>query len=103
MSLNFKLDENYKISSDSRNFTLEKLHDVADRETGKTKKVWKDVGYYWSLGHLLDRYANEHLRDVGDTDVKKLIVMVRELHNHVEKIGEQLKVDVEKVHSYYSE
>ncbi len=100
MSLNFKIDETFSISTDPRNFILEKLHDVTSKDTGEIKKVLKDVGYYWTFKGVLNRYVNECLRDLEETDIKLLIDKVDELHNRIEEIGERLIVEVEKVHNY---
>ncbi|AZV43569.1 hypothetical protein BAOM_2960 [Peribacillus asahii] len=99
--MNFKLDENFVIITDPRNFTLHKLHEV-NKRNGETEKDWKDIGYYWTFRGVLHRYVNEVLRDEEYTDVKQLLSKVDELHNKIEEIGEQLKVNAEQVHEYYS-
>lgn len=82
------LDDRYKISSDKMNYTLERLDDVKDRETGEiVDRKWKDVGYFGqNLSHALKRYATEKIREEDKLNIDKLVNVLKGLEQHIEKV-----------------
>ena len=73
MSLQLILDEDFKVSADKMNFVLEKRSEVKDRKTEEIKYVWKDVGYFGRLEHLLEKYKQERIRVSESNSVDDLI------------------------------
>ncbi len=78
-----KLDDNYRIVSDERNFILQrKAKEATDR--------WKNLGYWKDLSQLLDSYTGQVLRtEIGKTTLKALSRDLLSLTQAIERIGEQ--------------
>jgi hypothetical protein len=85
-----QLDEEYRVvASDKLNYSLEKYEEVIDIKsklpTGERK--WKVLGHYgFQLNHALKRYANEKIRDSGETTHHELIDRLNELSRHIDKV-----------------
>jgi hypothetical protein len=85
-----QLDEEYRVvASDKLNYTLEKLEETIDLKTKQPTGnfVYKVVGHYGlQLNHALKRYANEKIRDSGETTLHELIDRLNELSRHIDKV-----------------
>jgi hypothetical protein len=82
-----ELSDKFKVSTEPMNFVLEKLEDVEDRKTKEVKQVWKNKGYFGgNLSACLKKYANESLRDSGGSNVEQLIIQLKSLEDHIDKV-----------------
>ena len=84
--MNLILDERFRISSDKHNLVLEKYEDVKDRETGQINQKWKDVGYYGTIEHVLNKYKNERIRDSEASSIEDLVVELKEMKLHISDV-----------------
>jgi len=94
--MRLQLDDRYSISADKMNFTLHRLDDVKDKETGEvTGQKEKDIGYFGlHLDHALKRYATEKIRDTENVNVDELVSVLKGLERHIERV-------VKKENIYY--
>lgn len=86
MGLELVIDERYVVKADKYNFVLWKLEDVKDKETGEIKQKWKDIAFYSQLSFALKRYASEKIKEENKLNIKDLVVKLKELEKHIEKV-----------------
>jgi hypothetical protein len=97
--LEIKIDQEYKIVSDDRNFTLQKKRIITGENTkGRQvnpenigKEVWEDEGYYRTIKQLIEDYARvKTLKSNAKTfqelfnvlnEIKKLIAKLPDVDN----------------------
>jgi len=90
-----QLDNNYRIVSDERNFTLQrKANPKKNPRKGKKAKAatdqWKNLGYWKDLSQLLASDSRDVLRrETGKTTLKDLSRDLRTLRQVIELIGER--------------
>ena len=71
-----QLTENRRISSDSHQFTLEKLRKLKNRETGEQEDKWVAYAYYGSLKAALKSVPTQLLKEssaIGITEVLRVL------------------------------
>lgn len=59
--MELKIGENYRITTDSLNFILEKQVEVKPKDK-PARMEWKQIGYYGNVAHIIDRVLNEELK-----------------------------------------
>ncbi len=83
-----KIDNNYGISADSNSYSLIRMQDSTNKDTGETKEVQINLGYYTSIESALKGYIKAEIRkDIANEDIreiKELIKKVQELEKTVE-------------------
>ncbi len=90
-----QLDDNYRIVSDERNFTLQrKANPKKNPRGGKKNKEagdqWRNIGFWKDLAQLLASYTRQVLRSKrGKTSLTELSRDLRSLTQAIERIGEQ--------------
>ena len=89
MSWKIRLDDDYGITSDSRQFTLCRIGNSINKETGKTEEKW--VGKrFGSLSTIIKCYRNENIRNENVTNFKEVVKLLEEQDKKIDKITEDL-------------
>ncbi|PAD70553.1 hypothetical protein CHH83_01760 [Bacillus sp. 7586-K] len=83
-----ELDDRYFIVADKMNFTLCRIDDVKDKQTGEiTGQREKEIGHFGlHLDQALKRYATERIRDIDKVNVEELVSVLNGLKSHIEKV-----------------
>lgn len=84
--MDINIDDEYKIGSDSLQFTLRKKGFIKDKISYTT------VGYFPSLSGVLKSYKKEKLLRSECTDFDEVLTKVLELDNKIEEISKQLGI-----------
>jgi hypothetical protein len=109
LMLDIQIDNDYKIISDERNFTLQfRTIITGDNEKGKQPKPenigqerWVDEGHYRTIRQLLEDYTRintlkskagsfEELFKVLD-NIKKTIMKIKDINNLLDKSVKEIK------------
>ena len=71
------LTENRRISSDSHQFTLEKLRQLKNRETGEIEDKWVAYSYYGTLKAALKRVPTQLLKESSANGITEVLRVLR--------------------------
>ena len=83
--LNIKLDDEYKIVSDSNNYMLQKLGQ-GQGEKNKGKETISTIGYYGSLEFALKSYKQLLIRESDITTINELLAAIKAIDLKIEKV-----------------
>ncbi len=84
-----KLDKNYRLISDERNFILQRRIPPTKKRKERSKE-WQNIGYWKDLGQALKSYSRRRRREgVNGTTLSELIALERALSAQIEAIGKQ--------------
>lgn len=83
--LDIKLDDEYKIVSDSNNYMLQKLGQ-GQGEKNKGETTINTIGYYGSLEAVLKGYKQLLIRESDITIIDELLAAIKAIDLKIEKI-----------------
>jgi len=84
-----KLDSNYQLISDERNFILQRKVPLRTKKRAGKTKEWKNVGYWKDVGQALASYARQSIRDDMPSTLNELLALERALGAQIEAIGKR--------------
>ena len=90
-SLEIRLGEEWRITSDRYNYILQKLK-------GKERKRWSSEGHYSNIQALLNSYRSILVKDCGAKSIKEAYESVVKLNKELEKtITKDLTVELDRI------
>jgi hypothetical protein len=92
--MELQIDDNYRIVTDDRNFTLQKISwREKNAETGEPtgKEKWDGIGYYATLPQALEALFRRRILDSKAVGFQEALEAFRAAYDEVEKLCRQLK------------
>ena len=92
--MDIRVNKNWKLTTDPRNFIIEKRR-VAQTDTDKQKKgdeLWVQIAYYAKLDLALQGLVKHSMLDCDATTLQELRTCLRSIQDDIEAI----KAEVEK-------
>ena len=84
-----QLTEDRRISSDSHQFTLEKLRKVKSKETGELEDKWTAYSYYGTLKAALKSVPTQPLKESDANGLTEVLRTLRQTeHKLLQALGE---------------
>lgn len=89
--MNIRINDKYRITSDSANFILEECH-IGDKEGSMSfgKEVWKQVGFYQSINGLLNGLLRRTALESDAKTIQGLKDVFDGVHESIDALTEQL-------------
>lgn len=91
--VNIKLDDKYKITSDSRQYMLQKLVGK-DKKTGED--VYNPVAYSQEPIHLIKVYASRYVRGSSASSLQELVSTYQSTVKRLEKSLQSFKLSTQQ-------
>lgn len=88
--MNIKLNDKYRITSDTHNYILQegKYPDPHHKMTKNTHEIrWNDVGYYGNINHLIESLLE---REIKESDAYNWSDVIKKLEETKVSITEKL-------------
>ena len=92
--MNIRINQDWKLTTDPRNFIIEKRR-IAQTDTDKQKKgdeLWVQIAYYAKLDLALQGLVKHYLLDSTATTLEELRTCLRSIQDDIEAI----RTEVEK-------
>ena len=83
--MELKIDDNFKISSDSMQYILQQRKIVAEGDR-KGKEYYTNLGYYGKIYHALQDYKELQIRNSNVTTVEELMELIKNLNIKIETL-----------------
>lgn len=83
--MNIKLDDNYKVTADSKQYTLQKTS-VAKSGDNEGKEVATSVGFYRTIAQALKSYKELSIRESDVTTIDEVLGLVRSIDTKIDEI-----------------
>lgn len=82
--INIQLDEEYRITSDSRNYILEKRSSEPNENTGEYS--WRQIKWTSSLSNMLKIWKELKIRTSDSTTIYEILEVVKKTDKEIDKI-----------------
>ena len=92
MSLNIKLNDDYKITSDPMNFILEKRGVAGKKSKTPGKTTCKNVGFYQKLSHALEGFLKHEVLASDVDSLLELAFLLRTIQADIQVVREAFEV-----------
>ena len=92
-----KLDNDYRVVFEPRNFVLEKFTKLINRKTKDISYDWRFVGYHGTLESALNRYVDEKILDQEEITQPELMKILDELRFNIQNVAKRSNIQLEEV------
>lgn len=83
--MNIKLDDNYKITADSRQYILQKIS-IAKSGENVGEEVATSIGFYRTIEQALKGYKELSIRESDVTAIDEVLGLVRSIDTKIDEI-----------------
>ena len=90
--MNIPLDEGYRLSSDSRQWMIQKLGKEKNKETGEIEDKWTSINYHPTPEMAIRHHA--HMR-VREQEAETLTEELEKIESVVTTLSQALRLDFE--------
>ena len=80
-----QIDENYRITSDSYNFMLQRKH----KSKNGTRERWSTLCYCKTLDQVLESARDEQIKNLGQHTPEEFLTLLHALTQEIRSIGER--------------
>ena len=92
--MNIPLDEGYRLSSDSRQWMIQKLEKQKNKKTGKNEDYWRPINFHPTPEKAIRHHAHMRIRE---QEAETLAEALEKIENVVCELQKALVVDFEIV------
>ncbi len=89
--MEFKIGENYMVTTDKYNHILHQKQ-IVNKRDGSTETSFKEIGYFGKLEHALHRLLKEELTSLDKTNIQMIIDCIRSTEKMITKAVEGLNL-----------
>jgi hypothetical protein len=95
MSVEIKINDEFMVTSDDRNFILRERYFTdptkapnfnPEEHDATPKEKWRDIAYCKTLQHALEYYVDRSIKTSNCTSISQLRALIAELNAEIQKI-----------------